>query len=72
MTATLPRDRCPKCSGLLAVTPREYSADDDHAPDMYAAINEATEATIATRGTVTAETAEPIRLEVVLRKADGR
>lgn len=24
------RDRCPKCGGLLAVTPREYSADDDH------------------------------------------
>jgi hypothetical protein len=39
------------------------------APDMYAAINEATEATIATRGAVGNEADEPIRLEVVLRKA---
>jgi hypothetical protein len=39
------------------------------APDMLAAISEATEATIATRGTVDTGTAEPIRLEVVLRKA---
>lgn len=23
------RDRCPECLGLLAVEPREYSADDD-------------------------------------------
>jgi hypothetical protein len=31
MAATAPavRDRCPKCCGLLAVTPREFSVDDD-------------------------------------------
>lgn len=42
------------------------------APDMGAAINEATAATIATRGAVDTEPDGPIRLEVTLRKAGER